>query len=130
MELKKQVICLPSDIDPECIELCNTLNSLPLTETFESCSGHGKYLFSIWFKCHSLDVISRLGRAVAKNYSDGNWEIIVDSTDVDPMGIFWLRTNKILSKEQLEISLKGLIDNIIYWCDDKFDGYFCFSKNI
>jgi len=111
----KNITILPPDMDPECIELCNTLNSLPLTETFDSCSGHGKRPFSIWFKCRSLDVISRLGKTVGRNYSDGNWEVVVDSTDTDPTGIFWLRTKTILEEKQLQGSIEKLIANIRCW---------------
>ena len=40
----------------------------------------------IFFKCYDIGVLSRLGRCVERNYSDGNWEIVVDSCDVDPYG--------------------------------------------
>jgi hypothetical protein len=37
-------------MDPECVELCDTMNCLPGIVTFESCCGHGKGPFRIWFK--------------------------------------------------------------------------------
>lgn len=117
-------IILPSDMDKECIELCEVLNDLPGAETFESCMGHGKHPYWIFFKCIDIDTISRLGRAVFPNYSDGNWEIVVDSTDTDPRGIFWLRSTKILVGEELEKSLAKLIENIKYWFNGNFDEYF------
>lgn len=42
-------------MDFDCIELCNTLNSLPGIETFESCCGHGKTPYHIWFTTKDLD---------------------------------------------------------------------------
>lgn len=124
--LKKPSIPLPSDIDPECIEICNLLNRLPGVKTTESCSGHGKGPFSVFFKCTNIDSLSRLGRTVFKTYSDGNWEILVDSTDTDPTGQFWLRSKKFSPSPQ---SLRGLIKNINYWFHDDFDDYFANGWN-
>lgn len=111
-------------MDPLCIDLCNALNTLQDTKTVESCSGHGKHEYWIFFKCYNLHVLTRLGRVVDKRYSDGNWEIIVDSCDGDPFGRFWLRTKTILPEDQLKESIKGLIENIDYWFNDEFDEYF------
>ena len=117
-------IQIPSDIDEQCVDLCNTLNRLPFIETMESCAGHGQHPYWIFFRCTDLGTLSRLGRVVAKNYSDGNWEIIVDSCDTDPYGCFWLRTKRILNDSELNESLKQLIENINYWFSDEFDEYF------
>lgn len=112
-------------MDKECIELCDTLNTLPGLKTFESCCGHLKTVFSIWFFCDNIDTLSRLGRAVYKNYSDGKWEIVVDSTDTCPRGIFWLRTIvPFVSQDEMEQSLSNLISNIKYWFKTEFDEYF------
>ncbi len=125
MKLKNEVITLPSDIDAECIDICNTLNSLPETETFESCCGHLRYRFSVWFFCYSIDVLSRLGRAVERNYSDGKWEIVVDSTDTYPNGVFWLRSKEpFKTEEEMRASVNNLIGNINHWVQDAFDEYF------
>ena len=124
LKTEEETIKLPEDIDKECIEICNVLNRLPGTETFESCMGHGKHEFWVFFRCYNIDTISRLGRAVNKNYSDGNWEIIVDSTDTKPLRNFWLRSKKILQGKELEESLRGLVENILYWFKDEFDPYY------
>ena len=116
---------LPKDMDIECIELCNLLNSLPTVETMESCCGHCKDEYSIWFYCNSIAVLSRLARSVSKNYSDGKWELLVDTCDTKPYGLFWLRSKKpFVSSEEMVKSVSALIDNIKYWFNDKFDEYF------
>lgn len=120
----KNELKYPSDMDEQCIELYYLLNSLPDTETFESCCGHERYPFMMFFRCDNIGVLTRLGRAVNKNYSDGNWELLVDSTDSEPYGCFWLRTNKVLKKDELDESLNELIQSIKYWFDDKFDEHF------
>ena len=122
---------LPFDMDDECIELCNLLNTLPGVTTFESCCGHLRYPYYIWFFCNSIETISRLGRAVAINYSDGNWEIAVDSTDTSPYGVFWLRTKeRFKTDEEMSISVSHLIENIKYWFKDEFDTYFLGQQHI
>ena len=120
----KNEIKYPSDMDEQCIELYYLLNSLPDTETYESCCGHGKEPYMMFFRCGSIDVLTRLGRAVNKNYSDGNWEIVVDSTDTSPYGCFWLRTKGVLDEHDLDSSLDNLIYSIRYWFSDEFDEYF------
>lgn len=116
------------NMDKECVALCDTLNSLPKTKTFESCCGHLVNKFSIWFFCISIDTLSRLARSTSCNYSDGKWEIIADSTDTSPRGVFWLRSTEVFkSTKEMEESVNNLISNIKYWFKEDFDEYF--SKN-
>lgn len=121
---KYPAINLPDNIDLKCIKICNLLNRLPNTRTYESCEGHGETGFWIFFFCYNIDVLSRLGRCINHNYSDGNWEIVVDSTDIHPRGCFWLRTKTILPDGVLNKSLDNLIKSILYWFDDKHDEHF------
>lgn len=114
----------PKDMDAECVALCDCLNDLPGVKTTESCCGHLKERYSIWFYCENIITISRLGRAVSRNYSDGKWELLVDSTDTHPVGVFLLRSKeKFVSNDEMENSVGGLIDNIQYWSSN-FDEYF------
>lgn len=126
MKLKDfmEIDTLPADMDSECVSICNTLNRLPGLMTYESCSGHGERPFYIWFRCDNIDTLSRLGRAVDRRYSDGNWEIVLDSCDGNPRGCFWLRTKTILPNDELHDSLANLEENILYWFQDDFDKYF------
>ena len=112
------------DIDEYCVDICNLLNRLPDTETCESCQGHGHQRSYIYFKCTNINVITRLGRVVDKRYSDGIWELVVNTGDVNPRGGFLLRTNGVYDETTIKISMKKLVDNIIYWFNDKFDDYF------
>lgn len=111
-------------MDEECISICELLNKLPDVTTCESCSGHGKNPFNIWFRCDNIDTLSRLGRAVNKNYSDGNWEIVLDSSDINPRGCFWLRSKSVLPNDVLLESLEKLEENILFWFKHEFDEYF------
>lgn len=126
MKIKEmtEVAELPYGIDSDCIDMYYLLNRLPGVRTFSSCSGHGKEPYNMWFFCDNIDTLSRLGRAVSQNYSDGNWEIVVDTTDTNPRGCFWLRSKNILQELDLTQSLHRLIENILYWFEDEFDSYF------
>ena len=111
-------------MDNECISICEVLNKLPGLETYCSCSGHGETPFYIWFRCDNIDTLSRLGRVVDKRYSDGNWEIVLDSCDGNPKGCFWLRSKSVLPNDVLLGSLEKLEENILYWFKPEFDEYF------
>lgn len=120
----KPKIQQPMDIDEYCVDICNLLNRLPDTETCESCQGHGHQRSYIYFKCTNINVITRLGRVVDKRYSDGIWELVVNTGDVNPSGGFLLKTDGVYDETTIKISMKKLVDNIIYWFNDKFDDYF------
>ena len=51
--LKKQQ--LPSDMDLECIELCNAMNLFPGIRTTESCWGHGNDSYMIFFEADRIE---------------------------------------------------------------------------
>lgn len=113
------------NMDKECVKLCDILNSIPSVNTFESCCGHLKDRFSVWFFCNDTVAISRLGRSVDRNYSDGKWELLVDSTDTHPTGVFWLRSKvPFQSYDEMEESVNELCVGIQYWFNTKFDSYF------
>lgn len=44
----------PEDMDPECLDLCRALNRAPGIETIESCCGHGRSPYHIWFKAKNM----------------------------------------------------------------------------
>lgn len=126
MKIKdKPSIELPSDMDKELVDLCNILNRLPDTKTFESCCGHQKQRCMIFIKCNNIGVMKRLGRVVNRNYSDGRWELLVDDIDTRHEGVvLWLRTREVLGSYTLKVSIDGLINAIEYWFNDEFDEYF------
>ena len=41
-------------MDPECIPICDALNALPGIRTFESCCGHGKRPFMVFFRATKI----------------------------------------------------------------------------
>ena len=45
---------VPRDIDKECVALCRAINRFPGIATTESCCGHGKESFKIWFSVENI----------------------------------------------------------------------------
>lgn len=123
--LEKPCITLPDDVDSECVDLCNVLNRLPGVETRESCCGHCKQPYNVFFKCSDLRTLTRLGRIVDRRYSDGNFEIVLDSCDSHPKNCFWLRSRVIFETfGEMMNSVHILVSNIDYWFSNDFDEHF------
>ena len=51
---------LPDDMDEECIELCEAMNTLPGIWTIESCCGHGERNYRIWFRADDMKSLPRV----------------------------------------------------------------------
>lgn len=115
----------PEDMDKECIALCTRLNELGDIQTYESCCGHLKERYMVFFETHDFVRLAKLFRCVNRNYSDGKWEILVDGTDMHPTFQFWLRSKEPFSSyEEMEESVNQLISNIDYWEDHAYDDHF------
>ena len=63
-----------ANMDPECIQLCDALNSMPCVKTFESCCGHGMHSFRIWFV---VDVLDELRPLLDETTDDPQWMVSV-----------------------------------------------------
>ena len=50
----------PKNIDKECILLCDAMNKISGIMTLESCCGHKKTNFRIWFSVTNLDNLPQL----------------------------------------------------------------------
>ena len=51
-------------IDPQVVALCDAMNSLPGITTVESCCGHGRDTFHVWFKARTFKDLARLSYKV------------------------------------------------------------------
>jgi hypothetical protein len=112
-------------MDFECVSLCMKMNELSGVETTESCCGHYKDTYKIFFDCDDFISLAILTRCVDKRYSDGKWEIVCSNSDTHPLYGFLLRSKCVFrSLDELNESLKGLMENIDHWSDEKFKMYF------
>ena len=112
-------------MDEECIELCDKLNSLSSVETTESCCGHCKEPYMIFFNCYDFVRLGKLYRCINRNYSDSKWRIECCCSDVNPIyGFLLISKEPFNSKEEMMESVNDLIENIDYWENPIFDDYF------
>ena len=114
-------------MDEECIAFCDALNELPGVETFESCCGHYKGPYHIFFRCKDFVSLAILARAFDRRYcvSDIGWEVLADTLDTTPVYNFWLRSKGVFkNKEQLMADVEKRIKDIKYWSQDKFKEHF------
>lgn len=77
-------------MDPQCIPLCDALNWVEGIETTDSCCGHGKNAFCIWFTVKNLKSLIVVGRVFDRRYGGlQNWICVLDNTDTpDQLPIF------------------------------------------
>lgn len=112
-------------MDAQCIGLCNKLNDLDGVYTYESCCGHNKHPYRIFFHCNNFISLGILSRCVSRNYSSGLWQILVDNTDTHPSYCFMLESKKIFTDNaELEKELDILISDIDHWNKEEFKEYF------
>ena len=115
-------------MDKECIELCDTLNTLPGVKTCDSCCGHLKDKYRIFMTISNFYSISLLARAFDHRYSSGKWIVYIDSGDMTQrkvgVAIFILESTEIFkTQEEMEKYITEAINNIKYWQDKKFKKY-------
>jgi hypothetical protein len=60
LELDPSVFKLDDNMDKECIKLCKAMNKMPGIRTFESCCGHGRSPYHIWFLADSFESLPNL----------------------------------------------------------------------
>lgn len=74
------------EFDPEVVDLCRAINALPGLQTIESCCGHGKGPFRIWFRVEEGDHRGLFVLARAANrrywYHGHQWGIRLDVSDI------------------------------------------------
>ena len=82
---------LPADLDPECLKLCVALNDLDGVKTTESCCGHSKGPFRIWFHLDTSTWGHKVvSRCVCPRYYPSDWTISMGHNDVEPFTVFVL----------------------------------------
>lgn len=70
-------------MDEHCIRICDKLNTLPGVETIESCEGHGKHAFNVWFDCTDINSLNFIMFMFSKRYSSygQNWNVMLADSD-------------------------------------------------
>lgn len=61
----------PPDMDKACIPLCDVLNALIGVTTTESCEGHGRHPYRVFFECSDFTSLKWIAEAVASS----SWKV-------------------------------------------------------
>lgn len=123
--IQDKIFELPENIDHACVSLVTKLNQIPGIETTESCCGHLRAPYMVFFQCNDFIQLGRLYRCVNRNYSDGNWRIECCCSDTRPTHGFMLRSNGVFqTQDEMWNSVNALLKNIDYWQQPRFDEHF------
>lgn len=112
-------------MDKECIEIRNALNRLPGVETIESCCGHCKNPYRIWFESTNIYSLGVIARAFDRRYSGTNkvYYIKVETNDagVPPMYCYMIESESAYSNEsEMKEDINAILGNLNYWQDSHF----------
>lgn len=64
MVLQLKATIYPASMDKECVALCDVLNSIPGLQTVESCCGHNRNPFQVFFTSTTLVALEALLQTV------------------------------------------------------------------
>jgi hypothetical protein len=71
------------NMDRQCISLCNALNAIPGVSTYESCCGHNKHEFRIWFTTTNVNGLYVIARVLdPRYYYFPTWSCRLDGSDM------------------------------------------------
>ena len=132
MCLFKKKFVAPADMDEQCIELCTVLNSLPGVRTTESCCGHLRHPYRIFFDCRNFTSLAILARVFDRRYlpSKIQWRLVADSGDMYPKYGFMIESiDTYKSDNDVLYDVRRIIDNINYWRMREYKAYF-FTNNL
>lgn len=76
-----------SHMDAHCATICDALNRFPGVATFESCNGHFKEPFRVWFTCSDFASLAAISRIADCRYSSTRlgWRLSAQSIDSPPI---------------------------------------------
>ena len=114
------------NMDKECIQICDVLNSISDVRTTESCCGHCKDRFMIFFTCDNPHSLAIIARVFDRRYicTSQPWHIELQTKDSGGYDYFIHSETKYSSEEVMMKDVNKIIENIKYWCDDKFASHF------
>ena len=118
-------------MDKECIPLCDALNSLPDVETTESCCGHCKDRFNIFFNCEDTYSLSVIAISFDRRYSGTylEWRIELITNDNGSYSYFVHSVEKYDNFQIMNEDISQLIKNIKHWSSDEYKNYFSGDVN-
>jgi hypothetical protein len=113
-------------MDKECIHICDALNSIPNVQTTESCCGHCRDRFMVFFTCDNPHSLAIIARVFDRRYISTSqpWYIELQTKDSGDYDYFIHSETKYDSEITMMKDVNQIIENIKHWCDDKFASHF------
>lgn len=114
------------NMDKECIQICDALNSISDVHTTESCCGHCKDRFMVFFTCDNPHSLAIIARVFDRRYISTSqpWYIELQTKDSGAYDYFIHSETKYDSEIAMMKDVNQIIENIKHWCDDKFASHF------
>ncbi len=120
------------EMDSEVVSLCRVLNMLPGIKTVESCCGHLKSPYSIFFHAKNLSSLAVITRSFDKRYCGTEKLWVLEAVTEDQEGkdgfstmCFWLHTTEPYDDEkQMHEDIVAVCNNLVRWSNHKYKGYF------
>ncbi|MEK6833250.1 MAG: hypothetical protein AABY32_04330 [Nanoarchaeota archaeon] len=116
-------------MDKPCIDLCNAINEIPGLITNESCSGHGRYDFQIWFRAETIIGLYIVARAIDRRYGGpatrmndkcwSYWECHVEDTDLTEDPVHFRLTSNGVQGRMAYSQARKIFANIRQFLDNK-----------
>lgn len=93
----------PDNMDKECIKLCDAINRIEGLRTVESCCGHGKDNFRIWFIVKNQEHLPALLYYCDSCHVGFDWDCTV-STDCGMSPVIFRLQSRVMGIEAYEQS--------------------------
>jgi hypothetical protein len=108
-------------MDKECVDLCNTLNSVKGITTVESCCGHNYNNYHIFFKCNSLRALKFVQACIDTRYWEygSEWIITTYITDSKEDPLEFLLASRSKNLEEIMVQVESMIESFNYYLNWK-----------
>ncbi len=104
-------------MDAECVELCDTLNSIKGIVTTESCCGHNYNSYTVFFKCSDLLGLRFIQSCIDDRYwkYGHEWSITTHISDTGPDTLDFLLQSKSSNLEEVMVQVNDMIESFNYY---------------
>jgi hypothetical protein len=98
-------------MDAECVDLCDSINSMTGLETVESCCGHNHQPYRIFFKCYELSALRFLQSCIDNRYWEygSEWMITSHISDTGPETLYFLLESKSSKLDEIMTQVEDMI---------------------
>jgi len=106
-------IQLPDHMDPEAVPLVDAMNAIPGIVTTESCCGHGRGRFLVFFQATDPDGLFFLSRCIDTRYFQHNWKITINIGDLPKYKLGYLLASDERTTDVYQ-QANALVENMNY----------------